>query len=100
MRGEKPMVSVVKGRIETYIKPFILLSIFLFTSVTHAEVCSFFLNKDLPKAHEVALEVIDFPEDGRFFIFERILRLALYEAFDGHDFYTGLPLQYEMMSID
>lgn len=62
-----------------------------------ANQCYEFLSK---QAHELALSKYKFPAIGRFFIFERLLRIAIHEAFEGLDFYTGLPLDFDYMSID
>ena len=62
--------------------------------------CTGFLSEEVIPAHEIALSQFEFPEDAEFFIFERTLRIALHEAFEGKDFYTGLPLDYDQMSID
>lgn len=70
------------------------------SSGVSAKECALFLIQDLKSAHEVALETVEFPDEAHFYVFERILRIALYEAFEGIDFYTGEPLPYEFMSID
>lgn len=41
-----------------------------------------------------------FPEGAHFFTFEHLLRYSIHEAFEGIDFYTGKPLNFENMSID
>lgn len=47
-----------------------------------------------------ALQEFTFPEDANFFVFERIMRIAMHEAHEGIDFYTGLPLPFDEMTLD
>lgn len=51
-------------------------------------------------AVERAHTEFEFPEEGLFFTSEKILRIAIHEAFGGRDYYTGEPLDYDQMTID
>lgn len=86
--------------VKQYLKSIILITSILFALSAEAKVCLLFLKPEQTSPHEIALQRIKFPEEGEFYIFERILRIALYEAYEGRDFYTGQPLQFDLMSID
>ncbi len=62
--------------------------------------CSGFLSQKVPTLAQFALHQFDFPKDADFYTFERKLRIAIHEAFEGKDYYTGLPLPFDQMSID
>lgn len=86
--------------VKQYLKSIILVISVVFALSAEAKVCLLYLNSDATSPHQIALNTIKFPEEGEFYIFERILRIALYEAYEGRDFYTGQPLQFDLMSID
>lgn len=67
---------------------------------SHAKVCNHYLLEVVSEPHKLALSTVDFPDEGHFYTFERILRIALYDAYGGRDFYTGERLDFDLMSID
>lgn len=76
------------------------ISLFFLSFSAHARICSVYLERNALTLPEQALLSVNFPVEGRFFIFEPALRKALYEAYEGKDFYTGKPIEFEQMSID
>ncbi len=91
------------------------LNLFFFTPAIFADQCLVYLSNsegnDVVGSNEVlspklltpyaiAHQQIHFPKEGQFFTFEHLLRIAIHEAFEGLDFYTGEPLAFDRMSID
>jgi hypothetical protein len=62
--------------------------------------CSVFFTVRQPSAIQMVLSNYEFPAYAEFYLSEPILRIAIHEAFEGRDIYTGLPLAYNEMSID
>lgn len=85
---------------------FLWVFAFLLSQQSHAFECSLFLdnleakNRNTHSPITLALTNYSFPEEGTFFTGEPALRYAIYEAFEGIDFYTGEPLPFDQMTID
>jgi hypothetical protein len=62
--------------------------------------CSVFFMVKPTSAIQAVLANYEFPPYAEFYLSEPILRIAIHEAFEGRDIYTGLPLAYNEMSID
>lgn len=99
----------------TLLGKIILFSLFFagFHSNAYSKTCTIFLGNDsnniinldsrrkgTASLFQEALDTFDFPAEANFYTFETIFRIALYQAHEGIDFYTGLPLAYDEMSID
>ncbi len=105
---------------------FIFINICLLVNATFANQCDFYLK--VPTASHIISEAIIesissttksnkasnatvsaytlahqnyvFPPEAQFFTFEYLLRIAVHEAFEGLDYYSGQPLDFLNMSID
>jgi hypothetical protein len=64
--------------------------------------CAGYLNAPvkLQSPYTTAIEQFDFPEEANFFIFERVMRIAIHEAHGGVDYYTREPLPFDEMTLD
>ncbi len=59
--------------------------------------CSKILKSPTPRE---AVAMFDFPSNAGFLTRESVMRRAIYEAFDGRDYYTGKKMKFHEMTID